>query len=205
MPVAEPTSRRTRDHFRACLLSGAIGDALGAPIEFLSLSEIRSTFGPVGLRDYAPAYGRLGAITDDTQLTLFTAEGLIRARNRSVERGICHIPPVLRRAYHRWLDTQGETPRFPDTDLPQWRRGGLVDVPGLRARRAPGNTCLEAMRTGGPETTRQPAANDSKGCGGIMRVAPIGLIVDQVPSVFEVASQAAALSHGHPTGYLAAG
>ena len=55
------------DRARACLPAGAIGDALGAPIEFLSLAEIRARFGPAGLDRYAPAYGRLGAITDDTR------------------------------------------------------------------------------------------------------------------------------------------
>ena len=64
---------------RGCLLGGALGDALGAAIEFDSLEEIRARYGPQGLERLAPAYGRVGAITDDTQMTLFTAEGLIRA------------------------------------------------------------------------------------------------------------------------------
>jgi ADP-ribosylglycohydrolase len=42
-----------------CLLGGAVGDALGAPIEFMTLPEIRKKFGPEGLKDYSPAYGRL--------------------------------------------------------------------------------------------------------------------------------------------------
>lgn len=58
---------------RGWLLGGAVGDALGAAVEFDSLSEIRAAFGADGILDYAPAYGRLGAITDDTQMTLFTA------------------------------------------------------------------------------------------------------------------------------------
>jgi len=62
---------------RGCLLGGAIGDALGAPVEFMSAAEIRRTFGPGGIGDYSEAYGRRGAITDDTQMTLFTAEGLL--------------------------------------------------------------------------------------------------------------------------------
>lgn len=60
---------------------------LGAPVEFDSLKEIRRRFGADGLRDYVPAYGRRGAITDDTQMALFTAEGLIRAAVRYDERG----------------------------------------------------------------------------------------------------------------------
>jgi len=63
------------DRFRGCLLAGAAGDTLGAPVEFMGLASIRDRFGPGGIRGLAPAYGREGgAITDDTQMTLFTAE-----------------------------------------------------------------------------------------------------------------------------------
>ena len=72
-------SQLPRDRIRGSLLGGAVGDTLGAPIEFESLREIRARFGPEGLRKPAPAFGRVGAITDDTQMTLFTAEGLILA------------------------------------------------------------------------------------------------------------------------------
>ena len=65
--------------YRGCLLGGAVGDALGAPVEFLGREAITERFGPEGITDFAAAYGRIGAITDDTQLTLFTAEGLIRS------------------------------------------------------------------------------------------------------------------------------
>ncbi|MCE5246301.1 MAG: ADP-ribosylglycohydrolase family protein [Candidatus Polarisedimenticolia bacterium] len=73
---------------RGCLLGGAVGNALGAPIERESLAAIRARFGAEGLTDYAPAYGRLGAITADTQVTLFTVEGLIRAMNGGAARGL---------------------------------------------------------------------------------------------------------------------
>ena len=96
--------------FRGCLLGGAAGDALGAPVEFLDLAQIRQRFGPSGIRNFAPAYGRIGAITDDTQMTLFTAEGLLRAAVRFVHRGICNVPATVQPAYLRWLRTQGESP-----------------------------------------------------------------------------------------------
>ena len=48
--------------------------------------------------------------------------------------------------------------------------------------------------------------NNSKGCGGVMRVAPIGLLFYEYnENVFEIAVKAAAITHGHPTGYIAAG
>lgn len=74
--LAPPT---TRERILGSLLGGAVGDALGAPVEFMSLPEIKAKFGSRGIRESAPAYGRLGTITNDTQMTLFTAEGLLRA------------------------------------------------------------------------------------------------------------------------------
>jgi ADP-ribosylglycohydrolase len=56
-----------------------------------------------------------------------------------------------------------------------------------------------------------PATNNSKGCGGVMRVAPVGLFAwilgwrDEPQRTFKLASELAALTHGHPTGYLTAG
>ncbi|MDR7127086.1 ADP-ribosylglycohydrolase family protein, partial [Pseudotabrizicola sp. 4114] len=67
----------------ASLLGGAIGDSLGAEIEFLSLTEIRRRY-PDGISELPPHMGLHGAITDDTQMTLFTAEGIIRAQVRGV-------------------------------------------------------------------------------------------------------------------------
>jgi ADP-ribosylglycohydrolase len=58
-----------------CVLGDAVGDALGAPVEFLWLSQIQNHFGASGIADVAEAFGRVGAITDDTQMTLFTAKG----------------------------------------------------------------------------------------------------------------------------------
>ncbi len=99
-------SREVQNRIRGCLLGGAIGDALGAPVEFASLAEIRSCFGPAGVEELARAYGRVGGITDDTQLTLFTAEGLILAA-RDAPRSPSRSQTVrcVHRAYLRWLRT----------------------------------------------------------------------------------------------------
>jgi ADP-ribosylglycohydrolase len=173
-----------------------VGDALGAPIEFMKLDDIRQHFGPAGLTDLVAAYGRRGAITDDTQMTLFTAEALIRGLHRFEDRGLASHSAVARGAYLRWLATQGDRVKPPGD--PGW----LVGVRELHARRAPGTTCLSALRAGGRGEPGKPA-NDSKGCGGVMRVAPVGLARFDDP--FRVGSELAAITHGHPTGHLAAG
>ena len=190
-----PVSRsRQAERILGCLLAGAAGDALGARVEFMSWDEIRSGFGNWGIRSMAPVYGRRGAITDDTQMMLFTAEGLLRAYVRQRDTGSCHPPAVIHHALQRWLITQGVEP-----ELSPCRDGWLIGEQELWSRRAPGSTCLSALVASRSFGTY--ADNNSKGCGGVMRVAPCAFLFD----AFEVASESARLTHGHPTGYLAAG
>ena len=75
----KPKGPDLRSRLRGSLLAGAIGDALGAKTEFDSIDRIREIAGPAGITDFIPAYGGVGRITDDTQMTLFTLEALIRA------------------------------------------------------------------------------------------------------------------------------
>lgn len=188
--------------FRGCLLGGAVGDALGAPVEFMSLSRICKHYGTGGIRDYAEWNGRRGAITDETQMTLFTAEGLLRALVQERNEGSANYSVVMANAYQRWLRTQGETNSHGLDPLVQ-ESGWLYSLKELHAQRAPGRTCRAALRaaTGlGP-----PAQNDSKGSGGVMRTAPVGLFAQSIEESFELGCQTAALTHGHPTGWLAAG
>ena len=195
---------------RGCLLGGAIGDALGGPVEFWDLDKIRRVCGPDGVREYlpeavagVPAYG---LITDDTQMTLFTVEGMIRASVRQ-DRGLAFTVAVLHHAYDRWLDTQLQS--GPDGE----RDGWLINQRWLYSRRAPGNTCLTALqeRRRGRRKIDQfggAAANESKGCGGVMRSAPFGLLPPWLARPdwqFRAAAEAAGYTHGHATGQLASG
>lgn len=113
---------------------------------------------------------------------------------------------VVHHAYLRWLHTQGMTSHDNafrdalDSELPGW----LLGVADLHSRRAPGNTCLSALVSPGMATMEEPK-NDSKGCGGVMRVAPVGLYETDAEQAFDLACKIAALTHGHPTGYLASG
>lgn len=210
MQHPSPSQETRADRILGCLLGGAVGDALGAPVEFMSRAQILQQFGPQGIQDYAPAYGRTGAITDDTQMTLFTAEGILQAWERYCSKGICHTPSVLAYAYQRWLLTQGVSHSLQAYGT----KDGLIQIQSLFARRAPGMTCMQALQQ--MQSVGEPARNDSKGCGGVMRVAPIGLlhaalIADQehLPGIagktFRDAAEAAALTHGHPTGQWTSG
>lgn len=186
---------RRRQMIRASLFGGAIGDALGAEIEFWALDRIRARF-PDGVNRILPHDGIPAAITDDTQMTLFTAEGLIRAVVRAHSKGICHPPSVVHHALMRWLLTQGEI--GPEQGI---ERKGLVCDPRLHHRRAPGATCLSALRNS--RHFGDLATNDSKGCGTIMRVAPIGLL-GSAEQIDKLADECSHLTHGHQTGRDAA-
>ncbi|MFJ4984347.1 ADP-ribosylglycohydrolase family protein [Streptomyces sp. NPDC088732] len=190
-----------RSRVRGCLLGGAIGDALGAGIEFDSLAAIRGAHGERGVTDYVPAYGRRGAVTDDTQMTLFTTEGLIRAQVRR-DTGVWHPPTDIHRAYRRWAATQSDWG-------PDERRkdiGWLAREEWLYSRRAPGRACLTGLGDDRMGTLDKPKNPASKGCGTVMRSAPFGLLVGWEPQlVLQLALECAAQTHGHPTGVMAAG
>ncbi|MEW6999110.1 ADP-ribosylglycohydrolase family protein [Colwelliaceae bacterium BS250] len=195
-----------RIQFLGCLLGGAIGDAFGAPVEFMKRDEIIKKYGNEGIQDFDKAYGKIGAITDDTQMTLFTAEGLLRSWVRGCFKGITSELGCIGHAYQRWYQTQGySSPRslYVETDGYLWQQREL------HSQRAPGNTCLSALAV--MESFETPAINNSKGCGGVMRVAPVGLYCwrlknkKTVEDCFDLASNAANLTHGHATGYLASG
>jgi ADP-ribosylglycohydrolase len=158
---------------------------LGGPVEFLSLEQVRRRF-PDGVDMDTP-----GLITDDTQMTLFTADGLIRSMlggDRSRQ---------LWAAYQRWLLTQGPVDPMPETD--DW----LLGHRALWAARAPGASCVSALRGGRPGRADAPV-NTSKGCGGVMRAAPAGFLPGP-DAAYRAGCELSALTHGHPSGWIAGG
>ncbi len=197
----------TIDQYKGCFLGGAVGDALGAAIEFDSLGQILARHGEHGLTEYAPAYGRKGAITDDTQMLLFTAEGLILSRVRpDYEQGEQAVAAVYH-ALLRWLytqDTRNQGQLVKTFGSCAIIEGVLTGHKELFSQRAPGNSCLSALRTGKMGTMDNPI-NNSKGCGGVMRIAPVGFAYKDAEKAFQIGCECAAITHGHPTGYLASG
>lgn len=192
------------DRFLGCVLAGAVGDALGAPVEFLAIDAIRSRFGWGGTTGFAEEYGGLGTITDDTQMTLFTLEGLVRGHRGSHD----DLFAPMQHAYQRWLYTQGIS-TWADTGGVFATRpepdGWLIGNRGLFALRAPGGTVTTALRSfarGGRRGSFGHRLNDSKGCGAVMRAAPVALLGDDA---FAFAVGTGLLTHGHPSGFLSAG
>jgi len=184
--------------FRNCMFGAAVGDAIGAPVEFMSIEAIRQNFGAKGINGYAPCYGGIGRFTDDTQMSLFTAEGLCRANANGTD-----FIGAGAQALINWLWTQGDK----NPSIPAEMDGMINLFRNGDNRRAPGNTCLSALRS--MPSLGAPAHNDSKGCGTVMRAHPVGLFGyarGMTPAeTFKLASDLCALTHGHPSGYLSGG
>jgi ADP-ribosylglycohydrolase len=192
-PASPAPSRESRIH--GCLLGGALGDSLGYAVEFDDIAAIRARFGPAGLQDFTALDGG-SHFSDDTQLTLYTVDGLAEALEWANDGVGADTNACLWLAYLRWLGTQGvPLPASAPVQPARWIDTHEV----LKHRRAPGNACLSGLATGEMGTVYRPVNPDSKGCGTVMRSAPFGLIPHIAPeSVYKLSSDAASLTHGHP-------
>lgn len=199
---------------KGCLLGVAIGDALGFPVEFLSLSSIKRKYGEKGITEHVIRNG-VAMVSDDTQMTLYTATGLLTANTALLFKGslFSKIPVKEKlnttvvycyRNYIDWVNTQQESKAKNEKNF-SW----LVNVPEIDCRRGPGSACLSALSCGkmGGLKEERLSINDSKGCGGLMRIAPVGLYLPRLygdEAVMFSAAKIAAITHGHTLGYVTA-
>lgn len=164
---------------KGCIFGGAIGDALGYPIEFdTNIKDKQHT-----------KFDGIGYFSDDTQMTLFTIEALIYQKSHHIS-----YEEAVYQAYLDWYDTQEDTHIGPDICK-------IKTYPQLNHSRAPGITCLNALSSKEMGTIDQPI-NNSKGCGGVMCVAPIGIVCDSISEAGMVGAKAGAITHGHPLGII---
>lgn len=199
------------DKIRGCLVGGAIGDALGYSVEFMTYPSIIRQYGSDGITSFT-LEDNLALFSDDTQMTLFTANGLLNGivRNKFLHQQSSLIDNIGN-AYIDWYKTQlRQNYRIPENERNCWISG----ISQLYALRAPGNTCLTAIQQ---RINGSKIENNSKGCGGIMRIAPIALAFGKYPSenaqeifnyqanIIHLACEAARLTHLHPLGFLPAG
>ncbi len=180
---------RDINKFKGCLIGGAVGDALGYPIEFATPNK----------NNKVKRYAGKGIISDDTQMTLFTANGLLWGQTRFQLRGIAPDPTdCIYFAYQDWYKTQNKNKNI------ETKMSWIAELPDLNVERAPGMTCLNALSSNKKGTINDPI-NNSKGCGSVMRVAPIGLFFGKGYSLHEIGKYGAetgAITHGHPLGII---
>lgn len=189
------TKKQLQDKIRGSLVGGAVGDALGYPVEFVnSFEEIRTRYGENGIEEYDLSYPWLegkyvkALISDDTQMTLYTAEGLFEAKQNGKP-----LIPTICNAYLAWCGHQvGKNFQISYNSQ-------LAQIEELNQRRAAGRTCLSALVS--IYNGKEPI-NASKGCGGVMRIAPIGIYGAcndwSLEMTAEIAGKIAELTHFHP-------
>ena len=175
-----------QNKIRGCFIGGAIGDALGYQIEF-----------DRGIREKQVTRfkNNYGVISDDTQMTLFTANGLLFAKTDSVVNNApIDISNAVYHSYLDWLSTQYKTDRKSSVS---W----IKTVPELNVKRAPGNTCLSAISSK-KKGTLSWKINNSKGCGSVMRIAPCGIFEKDPDKAGMLAAECAAITHGNKVGLI---
>ena len=206
----EAKDAMVKDCIRGCLMAGAAGDALGYAVEFMSRESILARYGDKGITKFDVTSDGKALVSDDTQMTLFTANGMLMGITRGNMRGIGGAPEdYVDGAYLDWYYTQ--TGKKREILIDDWHYTWLRDLPELAHRRAPGNTCLaacEAMYYG------MEVKNNSRGCGGIMRVAPLALLsvgylvrgerFYSVDEMDKAGAETARVTHKHPLGFLPA-
>jgi ADP-ribosylglycohydrolase len=169
--------KKREDRYAGCMVGLAVGDALGYPTEFMKLDQIYRKYGPEGIKDFDKV-GRHkpGTYTDDTQMTLAVARALLSA-GKEDDLGL----------FKRMAEEFVKWSQSPDND------------------RAPGNTCMAACRRlaeGVPPLVA--GIPESKGCGSVMRVAPVGLYYHgDTEKLLEVAVNQSRLTHRHPAALAA--
>ena len=199
---------RTKDRIRGSMMAGAAGDALGYTVEFMSRRSIIAQYGSKGITKFDLSSDGKALVSDDTQMTLFTACGMLMGVTRGYMRGIGGQPEkYVDGAYLDWYYTQTGRKKKMLTD--DFHYTWLRDLPELAHRRAPGNTCLSACES---LLQGKEVQNHSKGCGGIMRVAPMALLMAgywsrnksfyNVQQMDEAGAEVAAVTHKHPLAFL---
>jgi len=174
--VMQPGDRANR--FAGAVLGAAIGDAMGNPTEFMSMTSIHATWGPDGVTGFEKWWTRDGLrfapYTDDTQMS----EAVIRGLDDSRRRGLDLDATMTGIAQHfvEW------------SARPQ---GG---------HRAPGNACLAGCRAlASGVAWREAGGPTAGGCGSVMRSWPFGLFfVDDIATAELWAVAHSQLTHRDP-------
>lgn len=181
-------SRIEKDHFRGCLLGGATADA----------------------KAYGEREDGKDLISDNTQMSIFTVDGIIWADDRAKRKGIYAYVPCLFYSYQKWYYTQ--TGGLSDKDYEFILKGEILQYNELFFRRGEGVTSLNALAGSIKNAygSFENRVNNLNRSGCVIRIAPIGLYFAKNPErAFSIACESAALTHGHTqaimsSGYMAA-
>lgn len=159
------------EQVQGCLVGLAVGDALGAPLEFKPRREVRSLY-PSGLRDMiASELWDLGEYTDDTEMALLLAESLLECNGL--------LPTDVARRFHNWEKSARDV-----GILTQY----VVNMPGYLID--PESCALRYY---------EAHHDSSAGNGAMMRCAPVALFcLNDLDALTDCSRLSARLTHCDP-------
>ena len=168
-PAPESKDPSQIDKFVGTIIGLACGDALGRPTEFQGVQSIFQEYGPRGITEMpTPAL-----YTDDTQMTVALAEGLLDAK---CARNWSTVAESIASRFVSWSHS-------PENN------------------RAPGSTCMGGCRNlAAGDPWRVSGIHGSRGCGAVMRVAPVGLVYRDRANLQSVAQDSATMTHDSAVG-----
>ena len=169
-----------RDRARGAMYGVAVGDALGAPLEFMDAIEIKDVHGPEHVREMIGG-GWLhlapGETTDDTDMTLAVAEGLMALPSWSA------IGDAVREVGNRFIEWHHSRPKDVGVTcrtVIEWAEIGKKTKNDYEA-------WMEAS-----ENYDRLSGHRSAGNGALMRTVPLG-IAYEIPGI--LACRIARMTH----------
>lgn len=165
-------SNDLRNRLMGGIIGTLVGDALGVPVEFTGRS-MRDQDPVTGMRGYGTWNQPAGTWSDDSSMTLATADTLIQ---RSWDL------PAMITGFLGWLDHNQWTPH-----------GAVFDI-GNATRNA-----LMLYRIGGDHTTCGQSSEYDNGNGSLMRCLPVScwLFGQATEDITRLTGEASSLTHGH--------
>ncbi len=161
------------------LLSVAVGDALGVPVEFQSREYLRGK--PItGMVGFGSHRQPPGTWSDDTSMTLCGAESLLRGFDLE----------DMGHRFVRWLDEGYWT-----------AHGRVFDVGGTTG------DAIRRLKNGFSPEKSGGASEFDNGNGSLMRILPVAAYFarDPVEEMLDALHKASAITHAHPRSMMACG
>ncbi|MCM1055664.1 MAG: ADP-ribosylglycohydrolase family protein [Bacteroides sp.] len=207
-------SEKYMDKFEGAVIGSAIGDAFGYPLMKLSFEEICETFEKKGAMELAVSRKtKTALLTEATQMSLFTADGILWAHNERVSDENAAVANYVFYSYQMWLYMQTKTIAGAEYEwLFDKKRNpnlsSLLKSKGLGRSRRLNDVNVDALLEAKNNNfgTLNKKVNENKDAGAVKRVVTAGLFYGQSPDMaFRMGCDIGAITHSHPDGYLPCG
>ena len=185
------------DAYRGCLLGLAVGDAMGMPVDDMTLEEIRDSYGPHGLLGY-DLRSDYAEITSYTQVAAYICNALLLSVTRGKGDKVLEFVNL---GLKEWTRSQ-QFARDPESSY-CW----VAKLPAFRRRHCRDARMLDTLRLaamGFPEK----GPNKYNTPGSLTAAIAVGMFYNPdrltPPQIGELSTRIVGLTHGDPTAFLSA-